>query len=115
MSGVGVFGVAEPGSNEAAYWYNTGAFCQDTNVAERHQSEPGLNANGTTVNTLTVVHPEAPMDEFLARNILGPDESHVLMASTINPSTGRTWRGTLIYRRYQIMQAITNPFRSNKA
>lgn len=114
MSGVGVFGATEPGSEVPQHWYDTGLFCEDINAPQRHQLEPGLDATGTTVNTLTVMHPEAPEDEFLARNILGADEAHVLMASTIKPPTGRTWRGTLLYRRYQIKRATAKIFHSDR-
>jgi hypothetical protein len=64
-----------------------------------------IRANGITANTLTVIHPEAPSREFLARNFHGPDESHVKMATAIKPPDNRTIRNRLAYRRYQLKQA----------
>ncbi|GAA2794965.1 ETEC_3214 domain-containing protein [Mycolicibacterium pallens] len=61
-------------------------------------------ATDVTANTLTVIHPEAPSREFLARNIHGPDESHVKMATAIRPPDNRTIRTRLAYRRYQLKQ-----------
>lgn len=60
---------------------------------------------GIVANTLTVIHPEAPSREFLDRDVHGPDESHMGLATSIRPPDNRTLRTRLAYRRYQLKNA----------
>ncbi|MFN6553750.1 ETEC_3214 domain-containing protein [Mycolicibacterium septicum] len=97
LSGTGNFNTYE---SAASGDINSGAFDQ--------VSEPFIlrvDASGITANTLTVIHPEASSLQFLSRNIHGPDESHVKMATAIKPSKRQILRGKLAYRRFQLTQA----------
>jgi hypothetical protein len=87
------FGVTEPGSDDVPHSYDTGIFCEEPDAPQRHELEPGLDGSGTTINTLTLMHQDAaPEKEFLARDILGPDESQVQLASTVkSPSNQNLW------------------------
>ena len=103
MSGTGNFDTDE---SAASGEINSGAFTETY--------EPfGLTvrATGITANTLTVIHPEAPDREFLSRNIHGPDESHVKMATAIKPPTDTTLRNRLRYKRYQTRQFAIKAWR----
>lgn len=106
MAGVGSFGAVDRNTGEAAHWYETGSFCEDQNAPQCHPAEPGLDASQCTINTLTVMHQDSVSEaEFLARNVLGPDESQVQRATAIKPPNNQTVRGRLAYRRYQLVQA----------
>lgn len=69
-----------------------------------------VRATDITANTLTVIHPEAHSDEFLSRNIHGPDESHVKMATAIKPPDNRTIRSRLLYKQYQLKRLAKRLF-----
>lgn len=71
-----------------------------------------IRTNGITANTLTVIHPEAPSRELLDRNIHGPDESHLRMATAIKPPDNRTVRDRLVHWRYRLRAAIRRLIRS---
>ncbi len=110
MSGVGSFG--PKGSIHGAN-YNTGKFADPVGfvnvpVWEASQNEPVQRETriGITANTLTVIHPEAPDAEFLRRQVHGPDESHLRLATAIKLPDDQTWRTRLRYRKYQLTQAV---------
>ena len=93
MSGVGVLSVPDsaPGLVER------GVFCPS--LATRIKSGwRWCRCIWHPVNTLTVLHPEGPVDEFNARHVLGPDESRVRLAPTIRLPTGRTFLSQLRFR-----------------
>lgn len=106
MAGVGNFGAIDRNTGGAAHSYETGALCEDQNAVQCHPLEPGLDASRCTINTLTVMHQDsAPESDFLARGVLGPDESLVQLASTVKPPNNQPLRGRLRYRKYQLLQA----------
>ncbi|SDE22799.1 hypothetical protein SAMN04488581_3618 [Mycolicibacterium neoaurum] len=93
MTGVGDFDV---GNIAQAGELSSGAFSADFD-----QIDVRIPATGITANTLTVIHPEAPHQEFLSRIIHGPDESHVKMATAIVSPNDTTARGRIRLFRYR--------------
>jgi hypothetical protein len=91
MSGVGVFVLPK----DELMFLERGSFCADVHSPARSDIDNGIDASGITINTLTVLSPEGPEDQFLARHTLGPDESRVRLAKSIKQPTGRTRMGDL--------------------
>jgi hypothetical protein len=98
MSGVGVLSASEatPGLIER------GVFAAQLSSPDSITDGDGVDASGITVNTLTVLHPEGPVDQFNSRHILGPDEARVRLASTIRPPSDMSLRTRLRNRRFRM-------------
>ncbi|WP_139329736.1 ETEC_3214 domain-containing protein [Mycobacterium sp. IS-2888] len=63
-----------------------------------------IDASGITVNTLTVLHPEGPGEDFHKRHILGPDEARVRLARTLRPPLYPTLLIRMRYKRYRLLR-----------
>jgi hypothetical protein len=100
MSGVGAFSLPQ---GEPAF-VERGSFVADVNSPARSDLTQGIDASEITINTLTVLSPEGPESEFLARHTLGPDESRVRLAQSIKQPTGRTLLGDVKAKWYLTKQ-----------
>ena len=59
-------------------------FCADVEAPNRFNLANGIDASGITINTLTVLGPEGSVEQFAARNVVGPDEPRVRLALNKN-------------------------------
>lgn len=116
MSGAGSFAVVDPSGDkdDVLHTYETG---QLRGAHSQHRSmEPGLDASGTRINTLTVMHQDAgvPESDFLARDIHGIDEARALLASsTVKPPSAlsarrKIWNRILLWK-YKIQGKTFRP------
>lgn len=102
MAGTGDFDSGEPISGHVIA---SGQFSPTYGQSYEPFAEP-IRGNGITANTLTVIHPDAPDREFLSRDVHGPDESHMGLATSIRPPDNRTIRTRLAVGLYQMKNAL---------
>lgn len=86
-----------------------GVPCPDVNSPDARAAAEPIDSSGITVNTLTVLSPEATQEvlaQFTSRDVLGADEATVRLASTIRPPSDLTLRSRLRARRLRAQLAI---------
>lgn len=103
MSGVGG-GLGPP--EGLPMFVETGVFCSDVNAPARSDLKSGLDASGITVNTLTVLHPDGPQDDFTKRYIFGPVQSMVRLGLFIETPWHRRILHRARFKKYQAKRKI---------
>lgn len=91
-----------------------GVFAAQLSSPDSRTDGDGVDASAITVNTLTVLHPQSPVDQFNSRHVLGPDEARVKLARTVRPPIYPSLRTRFRARRYRLRNAMKHKLASLK-
>lgn len=100
-------------SPDIPHFIGTGVYANQSESTGFDLKNP-TDASGISVNTLTILHPEGPLNDFYKRHILGPDEARVKLARTVRPPLYPSLRTRFRARRYRLRNAVKRKWASRK-